>query len=105
MQQLTKTRLAPTLVAPETFLIHDHQGEGSAPVSVALCRQMLWRSFSWSDPMEAHRVESLGIYWMGQSEDVKEGVASFLEKRKPHFEGRPSADMPPYYPWWEEAEF
>ena len=32
----TKTRLEPTRVAPETFLIHDHQGEGSAPVSVAL---------------------------------------------------------------------
>jgi flavorubredoxin len=32
----TKTRLTPTLVAPETFLIHDHQGEGSGPVSVAL---------------------------------------------------------------------
>jgi glyoxylase-like metal-dependent hydrolase (beta-lactamase superfamily II) len=36
MDQLMKTRLEPTLVAPETFLIHDHQGEGTAPVSVAL---------------------------------------------------------------------
>jgi flavorubredoxin len=34
--QPTKTRLEPTLVAPETFLIHDHQGEGTAPVVVAL---------------------------------------------------------------------
>ncbi len=32
----TKTRFTPTQVAPETFLIHDHQGEGHAPVSVAL---------------------------------------------------------------------
>ena len=55
--------------------------------------------------MDAHRVDSLGIYWMGQTDDVKEGVASFLEKRKPRFPGRPSQDMPPYYPWWEEAEF
>ena len=55
--------------------------------------------------MDAHRVDSLGIFWMGQTEDVKEGVASFLEKRKPNFTGRPSTDMPPYYPWWEEAEF
>jgi flavorubredoxin len=33
---ITKTRLTPTEIAPETFLIHDHQGEGSAPVVVAL---------------------------------------------------------------------
>lgn len=32
----TKTRLEPTRIAPETFLIHDHQGEGTAPVCVAL---------------------------------------------------------------------
>ncbi len=31
-----KTRFAPTPVAPDTFLVHDHQGEGEAPVSVAL---------------------------------------------------------------------
>jgi flavorubredoxin len=32
----TKTRLAPTEVAPDTFLIHNHQGEGTAPVVVSL---------------------------------------------------------------------
>jgi flavorubredoxin len=32
----TKTRFEPTQIAPETFLIHDHHGEGEAPVSVAL---------------------------------------------------------------------
>ncbi len=33
---LPKTRFAPTLIAPDTYLIHDHHGEGTAPVSVAL---------------------------------------------------------------------
>ncbi len=33
---LTKTRLEPTRIAPETFLVHDHHGEGEGPVSVAL---------------------------------------------------------------------
>jgi flavorubredoxin len=32
----TKTRLAPTQVAPDTFLIHDHTGEGTAPVIIPL---------------------------------------------------------------------
>jgi flavorubredoxin len=33
---LNKTRLAPTQIASETFLIHDHNGEGTAPVMVPL---------------------------------------------------------------------
>jgi flavorubredoxin len=36
MQTLPKTRLEPTRIAAETFLIHDHQGEGTGPVSVPL---------------------------------------------------------------------
>jgi len=36
LEQPRKTRIAPTEIAPETFLIHDHQGEGTAPVVVAL---------------------------------------------------------------------
>jgi len=109
-QEALRGRLVSRVVEPEALLptarsIAREIAENTAPVSVALCRQMLWRGLAYADPMEAHRVESLGIFWMGQSADVQEGVASFLEKRKPRFSGRPSADMPPYYPWWEEAEF
>lgn len=32
----TRTRLRPTRIAPETFVVHKHQGEGTAPVVVAL---------------------------------------------------------------------
>lgn len=32
----SRTRLRPTRIAPETYLIHKHQGEGTAPVVVAL---------------------------------------------------------------------
>src|SRR4051794_22192415 len=32
----TKTRLTPTPIAPDTFVVHDHSGEGTAPFSVAL---------------------------------------------------------------------
>jgi flavorubredoxin len=31
-----KTRFEPTEIAPDTFLVHDHSGEGEAPVCVAL---------------------------------------------------------------------
>ncbi|MEE2776494.1 MAG: crotonase/enoyl-CoA hydratase family protein [Acidobacteriota bacterium] len=102
--------LVSRVVAPEDLLptatsIANEIAENTAPVSVALCRQMMWRGLEAQSPMEMHRLESLGVYWRGQSPDAVEGVASFLEKRKPDFSGRPSKDMPPHYPWWEDPDF
>lgn len=102
--------LVSRVVPPEQLLatateIAREIADNTAPVSVALCRQMMWRGLEARHPMEAHRIESKGIYWMGQSVDVAEGVASFLEKRPPRFPGAPSRDMPPFYPWWEDPDF
>ena len=77
----------------------------TAPVSVALIRQMMWRMLGADDPMEAHKVDSRGIYARGRSDDVKEGVMSFLEKRPAQFKNKVSTDMPDYYPWWTEREY
>ncbi|TNE58298.1 MAG: enoyl-CoA hydratase [Alphaproteobacteria bacterium] len=79
--------------------------ENTSPVSVALIRQMLWRMLGADHPMEAHKVDSRGIFVLGRSADVAEGVTSFLEKRPPNFTSKPSEDMPGYYPWWEEPEY
>jgi hypothetical protein len=66
---------------------------------------MLWRMLGASHPMEAHRVDSHAMAYMGRSADAAEGVGSFLEKRPAHFGMRVSADMPPFYPWWSEPSF
>jgi hypothetical protein len=73
----------------------------TAPVSVALIRQMMWRMMGADDPMEAHKVDSRGIYARGRSDDVKEGVVSFLEKRPAQFKDKVSSGMPDYFPWQE----
>ncbi len=72
----------------------------TSAVSVALSRQMLWKMLGSSHPSDAHQIESQGVYHMGRSQDAREGVQSFLEKRPPKFTMRPSRDMPPHYPWW-----
>jgi hypothetical protein len=66
---------------------------------------MLWRMAGADHPMEAHKVDSRGIYAMGASPDVAEGIAAFKEKRRPDFRMKPSTDMPDFYPWWEERPF
>lgn len=79
--------------------------ENCAPVSVALTRQMLWRLSAARDPMQAHRIDSRGIFTRGASPDAAEGVVSFLEKRPASFPCKVSTDMPEYFPWWQEEEF
>lgn len=68
-----------------------------SPVSVALIRQMLYRNAAQADPLDAHRVESLAMFYTSIG-DGAEGVRAFLEKRKPDFIGAASA-MPPFFPW------
>ena len=75
-----------------------------APVSVALSRQMLWKMAGADHPMEAHKIDSRGIFARGRMQDAKEGVTSFLEKREANFSDG-IKDIPDYYPWWDEKEY
>lgn len=79
--------------------------DNSAPVSIALTRQMMWRLSALDDPMEAHKIDSRSIYSRGASADVREGVMAFLEKRPAKFEQKVSKDMPSFFPWWDERMY
>jgi enoyl-CoA hydratase/carnithine racemase len=76
--------------------------DNTAPVSVAMTRHMLWRNASAPHPMDAHKVDSRAIYRRSRSRDAAEGIASFLEKRPPAYPDTVSADLPDFFPWWEE---
>jgi enoyl-CoA hydratase/carnithine racemase len=92
--------LAPDALLPAARELAREIADHTSAVSVALVRQMLWRMLGADHPRQAHRLDSLAMWYTGRSADAHEGVTSFLEKRPPRFTGRPSKDMPPFYPWW-----
>ncbi len=79
--------------------------DNTSAVSVAMTRAMLWRLSATDHPMMAHRIDSRSIYRLGKSEDSKEGVRSFLEKRPPAYPDTVSENMPDFYPWWDEPGY
>lgn len=102
---LVRSLHAPGDLLPAARALAHEFAANTAPVSVALIRQMMWRGLGMDHPMAAHKVDSRGILARGRSDDVTEGVTSFLEKRDPIFPDRVSSDMPDYFPWWEEPHY
>src|SRR3970040_3002505 len=83
---------------PAARAIATEIAQNTSGVSVALIRQMLWRGLVADHPMKAHMADSRGILAMGQSTDVREGVAAFLEKRRPEFTMSVSKELPDIFP-------
>jgi enoyl-CoA hydratase/carnithine racemase len=78
---------------------------GTAPVSVALTRQLVWRMTTVAGPADAHRIDSALLLGAAAAPDAREGVAAFREKRAPEFPMRVPDDLPAAYPWWEPEEW
>ena len=66
----------------------------TSAISVSLARQMMWSMLAANHPEEAHLLDSMAMEKMGKSLDIKEGIASFLEKRAPNFPMKVSKDLP-----------
>ena len=77
----------------------------TSAVSISLTRQMMWRMLGSNHPMDAHKIDSRAVYYTRNSTDGKEARTAFLEKRPARFTGRPSTDMPEFYPWWGDEPF
>ena len=109
-QEALAGRLVSKVVPPDELLpaaraVAKEIVDNTSAVSVALIRQMMWKMLGADHPMEAHKIDSRGIYSRGASADVKEGVVSFLEKRPAAFTDKVTKDMPSYFPWWEKREY
>ncbi|MCC6435808.1 MAG: crotonase/enoyl-CoA hydratase family protein [Acidimicrobiales bacterium] len=99
-QVVPDAELLPTARAIATEI-----AQNTSALSVTLIRHMMWKLLGADHPMEAHKLDSRGVQSLGRGPDAKEGVSSFLEKRPANFTGKPSTDLPEYFPWWSEREF
>jgi enoyl-CoA hydratase/carnithine racemase len=102
---LVRSLHAPADLLSEARALALELTQSSAPVSIALTRQMMWKMLGADHPMEAHKVDSRSIQTRGASADTREGVGAFLEKRPAKFPNTVSADMPDFYPWWPDRPF
>jgi len=102
---LVRSLHAPEDLLPAARALAREIADNTAPVSVALSRQLLWRMAGADHPMEAHKADSRAIQSRGAAGDAKEGVSSFLEKRAPVYPDKVSADLPDIWPTWGEHPF
>lgn len=102
---LVRSVHAPEELYPAAVAIAREIADNTAQVSVAMTRQMLWRMAGAEHPMAAHELDSRAIQARGASEDAREGVASFLEKRPAEYPNRVSTDMPEFFDWQGEPPF
>ena len=102
---LVRSLHEPEDLLPAAKALAREIADNTAPVSVAITRQLIWRMAGASHPMEAHRADSRGIQARGKSGDAREGVSSFLEKRAPHYPDRVSTDLPDIWDHWTPPSF
>ncbi|MGY6635612.1 MAG: crotonase/enoyl-CoA hydratase family protein [Erythrobacter sp.] len=102
---LVRSVHAPGELLPAAEALAREIADNTSAISVAMTRAMMWRLMSADHPMEAHKIDSRAIYRLSRGKDAAEGIASFLEKRSPRYPGKVSADMPDFYPWWDERPY
>jgi len=82
---------------PAAYALARRFVDARSPVATALMRQMMYRNSAQPHPVEAHRVESLAMFYTSMA-DGKEGVRAFRQKRASNFAGRASTDLPDVFP-------
>lgn len=102
---LVRSLHAPDELMPAARALAREFADNTSAVSKALVRHMFWRMLGAEHPIRAHEIDTPAIAHTGKSSDAKEGIGAFLAKRPAQFTDRVSADMPPFFPWWEEPEF
>ena len=102
---LVRSVYEPDDLLPAAYALARRLTESSSAVSIAVARKMMWRMLGADHPMAAHKVDSRGILERGRSEDVKEGINSFFEKRAPQFPDKVSDGLGTIFSDWDDPTY
>ena len=90
----------PDRLLGEALTLAEEIAANTSPVAVAVTRQMLWHCPQMDNVRDLFALELELFADLSQGPDISEGIAAFLEKRRPHFTSSPAKGMPATYPWW-----
>ena len=99
---LVKSLHEPEALLDAAYALARELVETTAPVSVAVIRQELYRMSALPSPEPAFALDSQLIASLGQNADALEGVMSFLQKRPAKFPRTVGEDLPSFLPWLEK---
>lgn len=102
---LLRSLHAPQDLLTDARVLANEFALGASAVSMAMVRHMMWRMLGAAHPVDAHEIDSAGMAALGRSNDAREGINAFLDKRTPRFMDRVSEDMPAFFPWWKDRPF
>jgi enoyl-CoA hydratase/carnithine racemase len=95
----------PEALMPAARELAREFADNTSAVSKTLTRHMLWRMLGAEHPIRAHEIDTLAMSHTGKSNDAREGIRAFLEKRPACFTDRVSRDLPAFFPWWEPPQW
>jgi enoyl-CoA hydratase/carnithine racemase len=70
----------------------------TAPVSVAITKRLIYGLLAEPSFEKGNAADHKAFNWVGAQADSREGVTSFIEKRKPVWKMKPSKDFPNFLP-------
>lgn len=95
----------PDALIPATNKLARHLADNVSATAACITRHMMWKMLGADHPVEAHRIDTCSIFALGSSNDAKEGILSFLEKRPANYTDSVNNDMPQFFPWWQKRKF
>ena len=99
---LIKAAVPPAQLLEEAHKLAHRFIDNRSPLAAGIARQLVYRNVAQQHPIEAHRVDSLAMFYLSQG-DGAEGVRAFLEKRPAQFKGKVSTDLPEFMAEWMKA--
>jgi enoyl-CoA hydratase/carnithine racemase len=102
LSQLFSEILPEEQVLSRALEVATDVAENTSVVSTALMRDLMWRGPGTAEG--THLLDSKILLELFEGKDKKEGIESFLEKRKPEFRGDMERNAPGVWPWWEGVD-